>query len=83
MRCYPLSLREKLFLTSVGLLFLTALTGLSGAAISTFYAFRDGKACLDAGYPEYKQDWRFNGYCLKRVDQTDVVVPVEKVSTAR
>jgi hypothetical protein len=38
--------------------------------------------CLAAGYPEYRVT--FNGtYCVKRVDQTDVVVPIEQTRRAR
>jgi len=35
--------------------------------------------CLDAGYPSAKIDYRFETYCIKRVDQTDVVVPLRDV----
>lgn len=31
--------------------------------------------CLAAGYPSAKVSWAFDRYCIKRVDQTDVVVP--------
>lgn len=35
--------------------------------------------CLSYGYPKGRVDMVFSGYCVKRVDQTDVVVPVSKV----
>ena len=31
--------------------------------------------CLAAGYVSASFDWRMNGYCIKRVDQTDFVIP--------
>jgi hypothetical protein len=31
--------------------------------------------CLAAGYPNHEIDWSLNAYCIKRVNQTDVVVP--------
>lgn len=36
-------------------------------------------ACLEAGYPGAKIDYKWNRYCIKRVEQTDVVVPLELV----
>lgn len=33
-------------------------------------------ACLQAGYPQGKLDWKFKTYCVKRQDQTDIVVPL-------
>lgn len=35
-------------------------------------------ACLRAGYPSAKLDWTFNTYCIKRVEQTDVVMPLSE-----
>lgn len=37
------------------------------------------KFCLSRGYRSYDIDYGFNKYCIKRLDQTDVVVPVEDV----
>lgn len=37
------------------------------------------RTCLLAGFPSSATDWRMNGFCIKRVDQTDVVVPVESI----
>jgi hypothetical protein len=37
------------------------------------------EACLAAGWPRATLDYRLNAYCIKRVDQTDVVLPLEKV----
>lgn len=33
--------------------------------------------CLGAGYKEGKVDFTLTAYCIKRVDQTDIVVPLE------
>lgn len=35
---------------------------------------RAQSACLAEGYAGAMVDWKFNAYCYKRVDQTDVVV---------
>jgi len=35
--------------------------------------------CLRAGYPNSKMTWNLEGYCVKRVDQTDTVVPIDTV----
>jgi hypothetical protein len=40
---------------------------------------RADAACLRAGYPSARIDWSLNAYCVKRVDQTDVVVPLSTV----
>ena len=37
------------------------------------------KACLERGYREGKFDFTFTMYCVKRVDQTDVVTPLEEL----
>lgn len=35
------------------------------------------KQCLELGYKEVSFDYTLEGYCIKRVDQTDVVVPLK------
>lgn len=35
--------------------------------------------CLSHGYKESKVDMFFNPYCIKRVDQTDVVLPLDDI----
>jgi len=37
------------------------------------------RKCLAAGYKSGKIDVLLTGYCIKRVDQTDVVVPLKKI----
>ncbi len=37
------------------------------------------RQCLAAGYPQASQDWTLKGYCIKRVDQTDVVVALSEL----
>ena len=34
--------------------------------------------CLAAGYPSARVDYARHRYCIKRVDQTDVVVPFDQ-----
>jgi hypothetical protein len=40
---------------------------------------RAQSACLDAGYRDATVTWHLRAYCVKRVDQTDVVVPLAEV----
>lgn len=35
--------------------------------------------CMALGYPNSSITTGFNRYCIKRVDQTDVVAPIEKL----
>lgn len=56
-----------LFGVFVGLLLLWA-----GVALHT------QSVCLEAGYPSAKMSVGFSRYCIKRVDQTDIVVPLAK-----
>lgn len=35
--------------------------------------------CLAAGYPGSSVTWNLRAYCVKRVNQTDVVVPLREV----
>jgi hypothetical protein len=37
------------------------------------------KTCLEAGFPSAKIDAALTAYCVKRVDQTDVVVTVDQI----
>ncbi len=41
---------------------------------------RTESACLRAGYPSASVDVFLNRYCVKRVDQTDIVVPLSDVA---
>ncbi len=37
------------------------------------------RACLKAGYPKSRVDYTLTGYCVRIVDQTEVVVPADEV----
>jgi hypothetical protein len=37
--------------------------------------------CLRAGYPEYRIAMTLEAYCVKRLDQTDIVVPFSERAT--
>lgn len=73
-------------LTVIELLIYVAILGtvailvlsLGGVATGTMPFFAQSK-CLAAGYPDYKMTWNWHAYCVKRVNQTDVVVPLEQV----
>lgn len=34
--------------------------------------------CLSSGYPAHNVTWNGARYCIKRVDQTDIVVPFDR-----
>jgi hypothetical protein len=40
---------------------------------------RTQQACLSHGYPDYRLDYTFTQYCVKRVDQTDVVILLHEI----
>lgn len=39
--------------------------------------------CLQAGYPSAQIDFYLEAYCIRRLDQTDVVEPLEKIRRER
>ena len=41
------------------------------------------KACLALGWPSTKVDVSLNAYCVKRVDQTDIVVPLRELESQK
>lgn len=45
-----------------------------------FSALSAEKKCLVAGYPETQVDYTLEFYCVKRINQTDVVVPLRKAA---
>ena len=55
-----------------------ALVGLR--AYEKVSTLRTERACLRAGWP--RADWRWIGpsYCIRRVNQTDVVVPLDSAA---
>jgi hypothetical protein len=60
-------------------LFIFAITMLS-LALAMVIAFavfqvRVDAVCKAKGWPRAEVTWNFNGYCIARIDQTDVVVP--------
>ena len=42
-------------------------------------ALKTESFCLERGWPDAKISWTFKGYCIKRVDQTDIVIPVSQL----
>jgi predicted Co/Zn/Cd cation transporter (cation efflux family) len=66
--------------------FLMALLGIVFIVVAigtTTYAVYDllilNPTCLENGYVDSKITWKFDRYCIKRVDQTDVVISYNKV----
>ena len=41
------------------------------------------EVCLAHGYPNGRIDYKLNAYCVKRVNQTDFVVPLADVAGAK
>lgn len=59
-------------------IFLVTLIVLSVGMVTAIIAYAPVEAktsakCLAKGYPDFKVDYAFNGFCIKRVNQTDVV----------
>lgn len=42
-------------------------------------ASRWDRECMDSGYRDAKVVWFLTPYCVQRVDQTDIVVSLERV----
>lgn len=57
-------------------LLLIALIGLFICGYTMIYT---QSKCLSLGYPRSDVDYILTRYCIKRVDQTDVVVPLSKL----
>lgn len=58
----------------VGMAFIAGL--MVYAAALAIYSSSVNSRCLKAGYPDYRVE-RWNGYCVKKILQTDIVVAVE------
>lgn len=58
----------------LGTLTLVLLAGMGVFGCTTLVTKR---ACLQAGYPGAQVSFALERYCVKRVDQTDIVVPLE------
>lgn len=58
----------------VGILVTLLLVGIYGAVDCRTETF-----CNAHGYPSSKVNWNLNTYCIKRQDQTDIVVPVDDI----
>ena len=52
---------------------------LSVAVFVQFNAAQTARSCLARGYPQSKIDWTLKGYCIKRVDQSDVVTELREL----
>lgn len=57
------------------LMFLCAVALLGGVVANRFIDWRTNRRCLELGWPDHKVNI-FSGYCIARVNQTDVVKPV-------
>jgi len=55
---------------------ITALLLVALFAVMGYRGVQHGR-CLQHGYPAVELTWNFETYCLKRVDQTDTVVPLD------
>lgn len=50
-----------------------------GIGVVIFRTAEAQSECLAAGYPAHKIDFKLNQYCIRRVDQTDEVIRLDKV----
>lgn len=62
-------------------LFLIVALGYAGA--SAVVHARSRAECLAAGYPTAYVTWKREAYCVRRVEQTDIVEPLAKVRRER
>ena len=70
------SLGEKLTILGTVLLFVFVF-------YLTWFRLDTSRSCLKAGYPSAQIDISLNRYCTKRVDQTDVVKPLEELEKVK
>ncbi len=54
------------------LIFILAFVG-----VVSFVKANKMSKCLEMGYPSVRLDWKLNAYCVKRINQTDVVLPLK------
>ncbi len=54
-----------------------ALLVLAVIGVFFFRALYVDNECTKAGYRDSNVTWTFAAYCIKRVDQTDVVIPLD------
>ena len=62
---------------AVGIIILV-ITLFLGTGIYVTADKRAQRDCLARGWPRAQVDWALNKYCTARIDQTDVVRPLEK-----
>lgn len=65
---------------TIGGLALTVALFIAAGLAGFVVAVRADAICLAHGYPKTQIDFRGNAYCIKRVDQTDVVVPLKEIA---
>lgn len=53
---------------------------IAGTVVPGYIRWRTDRTCLEHGYPSSRVMWPDAArYCIKRVDQTDVVIPLDSV----
>lgn len=73
----PSAYRDSELWTAVAIL-LGCVVGFSFLGAILVVETQTKSVCLQRGYPGSSVTWNFHRYCIKRVDQTDVVVPLEE-----
>lgn len=50
-----------------------------GAIFTSYTSWKLKRFCLSKGYPQVSLSYYSESYCIKRLDQTDVVTPVSEL----
>lgn len=67
-------------LNALDWLFLCSMVvGIASMLIAVCIGLSAHRLCLAAGWPVAEVDYTFTAYCIKRVDQTDVVKPLREI----
>ncbi len=74
-----MSLFEKLFIAVPLVTIVFTFVVFSYAIAQAMTHARLETKCLRAGYSNARVTWDFQSYCVKRLDQTDVVVPESEI----
>ena len=60
-----------------------ALTSVIYAGYIGTTLYTNQKTCLDAGYPDIEITYDHQLYCVKRINETDYVVPIEEIKEVK
>lgn len=67
---------DKWFERMLAMAVVIMLIALALSCVKMAVSLSANKFCLERGFAGSRIDYTFTGYCIKREDQTDVVIPI-------